>query len=185
MTKEKDGNGPAGSESPAEGASVTLPAAEVEELRTAGAKAAEYLDLAKRTKADFINYQGRARREREEWQRFALEVLLRELLPVVDDLQRLLAAGEETDASTLQEGLRLTERELVRILAKSGVRAIETQGKKFDPAFHEAVETVPPPPGTSEGDLVQELRKGYHLHDRVLRPTQVVIARAPTSGAGT
>ena len=172
--EKPDGNGPANPES--------APATEVEELRAAAAKAAEYLDLAKRTKADFINYQARARREREEHSRYATESLLRELLPVVDDLRRVLAAPEGTGVPVLLEGVRLTERELLRVLAKAGVRPLETLGKKFDPGFHEAAEIVDAPPGTAEGDIVEEVRRGYMLHDRVLRPAHVKVARASAAG---
>ena len=168
---KKDGNGPAPAEAP--------PAAELDELRAAAAKSAEYLDLAKRTKADFINYQSRIRGEIEENSKFAAEGLLRELLPVVDDLQRLLASPAAASAPALVEGVRLTEREVLRILAKAGVRPIETAGKKFNPAYHEAADVVPAPPGAAAGDIVEEVRRGYSLHDRVLRPASVRIAAAP------
>ena len=171
MTEEKD-NGPATPES------ETLSATEIETLRTAAAKAAEYLDLAKRTQADFINYQSRVRREREDLVRFGTEGLLRELLPVVDNLQRVLAAPEGSGVPVLLEGVRITERELLRVLAKAGVRAIETAGKKFDPSFHEASEMVEAPPGTEAGAIVEEVRRGYTIHDRVLRPASVKVARA-------
>jgi len=178
-----DGNGPATPESAPE--METLSASEVESLRAAGAKAAEYLDLAKRTQAEFINYQGRARRDREEFSKYATESILRELLPVVDTLQRLQAAQAGVEVPVLLDGVRLTERELLRILAKSGVRPMESVGKKFDPAFHEAAETVEPPPGTAGGDIVEEVRRGYMLHDRVLRPAHVKVARAAGGGAAS
>lgn len=178
--KEKpDGNGPATPESAPE--MESLPAAELESLRAAGAKAAEYLDLAKRTQAEFINYQARARREREEFSKYAAESILRELLPVVDSLQRLQAAPGGADVPILLDGVRLTERELLRILAKSGVRPMETAGKKFDPAFHEAAETVEAP-GKAAGEIIEEVRRGYLLHDRVLRPAHVKVARAAAEG---
>ncbi len=179
MTEEKEGNGPATPES--------TPATEAEELRAAAAKAAEYLDLAKRTQADFINYQARVRREREDYVRFATESLLRELLPAVDDLQRVLAAPEGAGVPVLLEGVRLTERELLRVLAKAGVRPMETAGRKFDPAFHEAAEIVEAPAGSDEGDIIEEVRKGYTLHNRVLRPASVKVARQsppPSSVSG-
>ena len=183
MTNEEkpDGNGPATPESAPE--METLSAAEVESLRAAAAKAAEYLDLAKRTQAEFINYQGRARREREEFSKYATESILRELLPVVDTVQRLQAAPAGADVPVLLDGVRLTERELLRILAKSGVRPMESVGKKFDPAFHEAAETVDAPPGKAGGEIVEEVRRGYLIHDRVLRPAHVKVARASAEDA--
>ena len=176
MTEEKEPqrNGPATPESAPD--METLPASELETLRAAGAKAAEYLDLAKRTQADFINYQSRVRREREDLVRFGTESLLRELLPVVDDLQRVLDAA--AGAPALLEAARITERELLRVLSKAGVRPIETAGKKFDPMFHEAAEMVDAPPGKAAGDVLEEVRRGYTLHDRVLRPASVKVTRA-------
>jgi molecular chaperone GrpE len=156
-------------------------ASDLEELRASAGKAAGYLDLAKRTQADFVNYQSRVKREREEYVRFAAEGLLRELLPVIDDLQRLLATPPGTGAPALLEGVTLIERELSRVLAKAGVRPIETDGKKFDPTYHEAGEMVDPPAGKSAGDVVGEDRRGYLLHDRVLRPARVKVARAAAS----
>ncbi|HEU4339010.1 MAG TPA: nucleotide exchange factor GrpE [Planctomycetota bacterium] len=147
----------------------------LEELRSAGAKAAEYLDLAKRTQADFVNYQARVRRDREEYVRYAAEGLLRELLPVVDDLQRLTSSAAGVPA--LLEAVKITERELLRVLSKAGVRPIETVGKKFDPAFHEAAEMVEAHAGKAPGEIIEEVRKGYTLHDRVLRPANVKVAR--------
>ena len=180
--KETQGNGPATPESAP--AMQTLPSSEIESLRAAGAKAAEYLDLAKRTQADFINYQSRVRREREDLVRFGTESLLRELLPVVDDLQRVLEAA--AGAPALLEAARITERELLRVFSKAGVRPIETAGKKFDPMYHEAAEMVEAPPGKAAGDVIEEVRRGYAIHDRVLRPASVKVARPappPTSPA--
>jgi molecular chaperone GrpE len=170
-TPKPEGNG---SESP-----VTLPAAEVDELRAGAAKAAEYLDRYKRTQAEFVNYQARMRREREETAKYAAEPLLRELLPVMDDLQRLISAS--AGAPALLEGVRITERELLRVLSKAGVKPVETAGKKFDPQYHEAAEMVDAPAGKSAGDIIDEVRKGYTLHDRVLRPAHVKVARASES----
>jgi molecular chaperone GrpE len=178
---KRDGNGPADPGAPTP-EMETIAASVLEELRSAGAKAAEYLDLAKRTQADFVNYQARVRRDREEYSRYAAEGLLRDLLPVADDLQRLLASSSAAGLPALLEGVKLTERELHRILVKAGARPIETLGKKFDPAFHEAAETVDAPPGKAAGDIVEEVRRGYLLHDRVLRPASVKVARAADKG---
>jgi len=156
---------------------VTLPREEVEALRAAEAKAAEYLDLAKRTQAEFVNYQARARREREELTKYALERFLHEVLPVLDGMAHTLAAPSDADLRTVVEGVRIVEREMLRILAKSGVRPMEAVGKKFDPLFHEAVATVEAPPGTADGTVVEELRRGFTIHDRVLRPAHVRVAR--------
>ncbi|HTF57867.1 MAG TPA: nucleotide exchange factor GrpE [Planctomycetota bacterium] len=184
--KEKDANGqnPA---KPEAADSVTLPRSEVEALRAAEARAAEYLDLAKRTQAEFVNYQARARREREEFSKIAAQSVILEVLPILDSLTRLAGAPKETTAAGLVEGIRIIEREMLRVLAKSGVRPMETVGKKFDPSFHEAVDTVDAPPGTSESVVLEEVRRGFMIHDRVLRPAQVIVGRpasaGPTDGA--
>jgi molecular chaperone GrpE len=182
--KDPDGQNPA---MPEAADSVTLSRSEWEALQSAEARAAEYLDLAKRVQAEFVNYQARARREREEFSRVAAQSLILELLPIADSMCRLLGASKEADAAALVEGIRIIEREMLRVLAKSGVRPMETAGKKFDPAFHEAVDTVEGPPGTSESVVLEEVRRGFMIHDRVLRPAQVIVGRpasaGPTDGA--
>lgn len=157
------------------------PAAELEKAK---AQAAEYLDLARRTKADFINYQDRARREREESRKYAVESFVLDLLPALESLRHttksVQAAG--ADAKAVLEGVLLIEKEFLRILAKHGIAPIETAGRAFDPLFHEAigaVETADRP----ENSVVEEVRAGWKLHDRVLRPASVRIARKPAGGA--
>ncbi|MBI4566693.1 MAG: nucleotide exchange factor GrpE [Planctomycetes bacterium] len=159
---------------------VRLPYAEAETLRAAAARAQEYLDLAKRTQADFINYQTRARREQEEFRRYAVESFAREFLPVLDAIDRTLhldVKGEET--RPILEGLRIIDRELLRVLAKAGIRPMNTEGRVFDPVYHEAVELVPSEQAP-ESSILEEVRRGYVIHDRVLRPAQVRIAQAPS-----
>jgi len=151
-------------------------------LRAAEARAAEYLDLAKRTQAEFVNYQARARRDREEFTKYAAGTILQEVLPILDSLTRLAGAPKEANGGGLAEGIRILEREMLRVLAKSGVRPMETVGKKFDPAFHEAVDTVEAPQGTTESVVLEELRRGFMIHDRVLRPAQVVVGRPAAAG---
>jgi molecular chaperone GrpE len=180
MADETDKKRDADGQSPPE--QVTLPREEVEALRAAEAKAAEYLDLAKRTQAEFINYQARVRREREDLAKYALEKFLRDILPVLDGMSHLLQAPADSGAPAVLDGVRIVEREMLRLLAKSGVRPMETVGKRFDPLFHEAVATVDPPPGTQDATVVEELRRGFMIHDRVLRPAQVKVARPATEG---
>ena len=169
--EEKQDNGTAPEPEALE--TVTLPVAEVEKLRAA---AAEQLDRAKRTQAEFVNYQARMRREREEFSRYACEGFLRELLPFIDDVQRLSTAAANVPA--LLEAVKITERELLRVLSKAGVKPVETEGRKFDPTYHEAADMVDAPAGKSAGDVIEEVRRGYLLHDRVLRPASVRVAKA-------
>ena len=140
--------------------------AEIAALRDKAAKADEYLELARRSKADFLNYQDRMRRDRAEWSRQTLEGFIRELLPALDGMS--LAKFEDPK---LVEAIRVVEKEFLRILAKADVFPIETAGKAFDPAFHEAVAVDP------GGTLLEEVRRGWQIGDRVLRPASVRIVK--------
>jgi molecular chaperone GrpE (heat shock protein) len=126
------------------------------------AKAEEYLELAKRAKADFINYQDRVRRDRADWNRLALESFIRELLPALDGFA--LAKFEDPK---LLEAVRLLEKEFLRVLAKSGVTPIETTGKSFDPMYHDAVAMEP------GGTQLEEVRRGWLMEGKVLRAASV------------
>jgi molecular chaperone GrpE len=134
-----------------------------------------------RSAADLENYKKRAVREREEVQRFGNEKLLKDLLPVVDGLDRALAAAAPDDP--LGDGVKLVRASLEQALAKHGVAAFSALGEKFDPAFHEALLQVPTadaPPGT----VVVEHARGFKLHDRLVRPAMVGVAVAPPGGPG-
>ena len=137
-------------------------------LSAQAAKADEYLDLARRAKADFLNYQDRVRRDRQDWTRQALEGFIHELLPAMDGFS--LA---KFDDPKLTEALRVIEREFLRVFAKSGVVPIEVAGKPFDPAFHEAVSVEP------GGSVLEEVRRGWMIGDRVLRAASVRIVKPP------
>jgi molecular chaperone GrpE len=148
--------------------------AEVLRLREKAAKADEYLDLARRTKADFINFQDRIRRERERWGKDAVEEFIRDFLPALDSFT--WARFEEP---TLMESLHLVEREFLKKLAHHHIVPIPTAGRMFDPAFHEAVaaDESDKPPGT----ILEQVRRGWMLGDRVIRPAGVRVAKAPTA----
>jgi molecular chaperone GrpE len=134
----------------------------------------EYLDSLQRLKAEFDNY--RKRTEREQSQRAANSAarLVKELLPVLDDLERALEAATEHEEAKLEEGVRLVHRALLGILQREGVAEIETEGA-FDPHVHEAL-LAQPVDDAEPGSVVQVLQKGYRLGDRVLRPARVVVA---------
>ena len=136
-------------------------------------EAQETDDRLLRLAADFDNYKKRAAREREEYVALANARLLTELLPVVDDLERALAAAEEHEEAQLEEGVRLVHRSLATLLERHGVTAIETDGK-FDPHVHEAL--LSQPSEAEEGSVIEVVQKGYKLGDRVVRPAQVVVA---------
>jgi molecular chaperone GrpE len=144
-----------------------------DEARVEEAAAAED-DRLLRLAADFDNYKKRAARERQEYVALANERLLKELLPVVDDLERALQAADEHEEAQLEEGVRLVYKALQSLLERNGVSEIEADGK-FDPHVHEALLTQPAE-YKEQGDVVDVLQKGYKLGDRVVRPARVIVA---------
>jgi molecular chaperone GrpE len=151
-----------------------------DELAAAEAKAEEHLNDLKRLAAEFENYKKRTAREQASLSARATEHLLKELLPIVDDLERALEAAEEHEEAKLEEGVRLVHRQLASALQREGLAEIETNGK-FDPHVHEAL--LSQPSDADEGSVIEVLQKGYRLGDRVLRPARVVVA-APKEADG-
>lgn len=133
----------------------------------------EYLNDLKRVAADFDNYRKRTAREQGDLVARASERLVKELLPVLDDLERALVAAAEHEEARLEEGVRLVHRELGVLLTREGLMEIETDGQ-FDPHVHEAL--LSQPSDEQEGAVIEVIQKGYRLGDRVLRPARVVIA---------
>jgi molecular chaperone GrpE len=133
-----------------------------------------YLDALQRLKAEFDNYRKRAAREQQDIVSRAAERLVKELLPVLDDLERALAAVDQHEEAKLEEGVRLVQRALADVLEREGLAEIETNGK-FDPHIHEAL-LAQPADDVESGGVVQVLQKGYRLGDKVLRPARVIIA---------
>jgi molecular chaperone GrpE len=159
------------------------PAAE-EALAASQAEAQKNWDLYLRARADLENYRKRAQREKEDLSRFANENLLREILPVVDNLERALEHARQGDSGNggLLQGVEMTLGQFQRVLEKFGVTPLRSVGEPFDPARHEAlgqVESAEHPPNT----VVQELQRGYLLNDRLLRPAMVMVAKAPPVAA--
>ena len=131
-------------------------------------------DRLLRLAADFDNYKKRAARERAEYVALANERLLKELLPILDDLERALNAAEEHEEAQLEEGVRLVHRSLASLLERQGVKEIATDGK-FDPHVHEAL-LAQPAEDREQGDVLDVIQKGYTLGDRVVRPARVIVA---------
>jgi molecular chaperone GrpE len=134
----------------------------------------ELVDDLKRVAADFDNYRKRVARDQAALVERAHERVVKELLPVLDDLERALEAAEEHEEAKLEEGVRLVHRELRDALAKEGLVEIETGGE-FDPHVHEALLTQPSE--EDDGAILQVIQKGYRLGDRVLRPARVVVSQ--------
>ena len=134
----------------------------------------ERTDDLKRVAAEFENYRKRVARDQANLAARAHERLVKELLPVLDDLERALEAASEHEEAKLEEGVRLVQRELQKALGKEGLVEIETNGT-FDPHVHEAL--LSQPSEQHEGAILEVLQKGYRLGDRVLRPARVVISQ--------
>lgn len=159
----------------------TPDAAPADPLEEARAEAARLKDQLLRTAADFDNFRKRARKEQTEARKQGQDDLLRDLLPVFDNLERAVAhAGTATDVQSLADGIQMVMRQFTDTLEKMGVARVPTVGSAFDPAVHEAIqnlETAEYPPGT----IAAEVQGGYRAGDRLVRPALVVVAKAPTT----
>jgi molecular chaperone GrpE len=153
-----------------------------EQLAALEAERDEHLNDLKRVAAEFENYRKRVLRDQESLVARAHERLVKELLPVLDDLERALAAAEEHEEAKLEEGVRLVHRELDDALAREGLAEIETDGQ-FDPHVHEAL--LSQPSSEEEGTVIEVVQKGYKLGDRVLRPARVVVAAPQEADGGS
>lgn len=167
----------------ATGADYTAAKRELEEAMEKVKKdASDLKDKWMRTAADLENYKKRAAREREEVVKFGNERILKDLLPILDDLDRTIGAANVSQDNaalmTFLEGARLVQKKFVTQLEKNGVEGFEVLGKAFDPTQHEAVQqvnhdTVP------AGGVCQEIRRGFYLNGRLLRPALVAVSLGP------
>lgn len=162
---------------------VSIKASELEDLRAEAAKAKEHWEKLVRTAADFDNYKKRAARERQDAVKYANESLVEKLIPVMDTFEMAMTAANSAQAGEMQSfqaGVNMIYQQLKRVLVEAGIEEIDASAQPFDPNLHEAVsqqETAEVP----EGRVVQQLRKGYKLRDRLVRPASVVVAKAPAS----
>jgi molecular chaperone GrpE len=153
-----------------------------QQLKTQAAKADEYWNQLLRTAADLDNYKKRAAREKQEAIRFANESLLQKLIPVLDNFEMALSAVSvsESTSDSMQQGVSMIQQQLKQVLTEAGLEEIIAAGQPFDPNCHEAVsqqESADVP----DGHVLQQLRKGYKLRDRLLRPATVIVAKAPST----
>jgi molecular chaperone GrpE len=155
---------------------------QIEEWREKAAKAEEHWERLLRVSADFDNFRKRAARERQEAVKYANESLIEKLLPVLDSFDMALAAaqpGQGTNASdALRTGVDMIYSQLRNVLTEAGLEAIDSTNQPFDPNWHEAV-SEQPSEDVPEGHVMHQLRKGYRLKDRLLRPASVVVAKQP------
>ncbi len=172
---EDTAQGEARAEQPADAAdqdeAAQALAAKTEEARTAQEK---YLRLA----AEFENYKKLAQKQKQDYSQFANESLLKELLPVVDNLERALKCVKDGHAADgLIQGVELTLKQFTETLGKFGVKPIVSLGAAFDPTRHQAV--AQQESQAAENTVIEEYQKGYQLHDRILRAAMVVVAAGP------
>lgn len=155
----------------------------IEEERSRGE---DYLSQLKYLQADFENYRKRVDREIRDIEDFSTSSLIRKLLPVLDDLELAIASAEKEEESGILEGVRMVQKNLLAALQSDGLKAIEAVGKPFDPELHEAVERVDSSSKRNGRDMVvAEIRKGYQLREKVLRPSMVRVESAAAATTNT
>lgn len=164
----------------AEQAAEPLSEEQLAEWKEQAGKAAQYYEQLLRTTADLENFKKRAARERQEAIKFANESLLEKIIPVLDNFDAALAAatGPNTSVESLQSGVSMIQQQLKSAMGQAGLEEINATGQPFDPNLHEAIsqqETNDAP----EGQVVQQIRKGYKLRERLLRPASVIVAKKP------
>ncbi len=153
------------------------PAASSAEFEAVSAERDDLKNRLLRTAADLENFRKRTSREKEELRKYGIDRVVLELLPVLDNLERALEHADKAEnASSVIDGVKMVQRQFVGALQKHGVQGFESKGTEFDPQKHEAIQQVESeeyPTGT----VVEEYQKGYYLHDRLIRPAMVVVAR--------
>ena len=165
------------------GAAAELTPEQIDDLAVRAAKADEHWERLLRITADFENFKKRAAREKQDAIKFANESLLQKLIPVIDNFDMALAAsGNATDAAaqSLRTGITMIHGLLKSALAEAGLEEIDAAGKQFDPNIHEAV-SEQESAETPEGHVMQQMRKGYRLRERLIRPATVIVAKKPSA----
>ncbi|MDB5212213.1 MAG: Heat shock protein GrpE [Myxococcaceae bacterium] len=172
------GAAPSSQDAPQPGQATTDPVAD------AKAEAQRFKEQWMRSAADFDNFRKRSRKELEDTRKAGREELLKDLLPVFDNLERAMTSAERaTEVKPVSDGLKMVLRQFTDTLGRSGITKVPTIGQQFDPGLHEAiqqVETDEHPPGT----VVAEVQPGYLQGDRLVRAAMVVVAKPKSDGAG-
>lgn len=168
-----DGDTPADDDSQPAGEEAPATPSEEERL---SAEVAEWKDKYVRLHAEFDNFRRRTAREKLEMISQANADLLKDLLPVLDDLERAAGSFQQTeDVQVLGQGVQLVENKMRQVLEKKGVKSFESQGTQFDPEMHEAITNIPAPNESARGTVLDVIEKGYRLQDKVIRFAKVVI----------
>jgi len=168
-------------ENPADEAAAAAPQLTAEQAAALQAEAVKAKENWLRTAADFENFKKRAAREKIESAQYATAAVLQKVLPVLDNFEMAIAAAQnakDAGANSVQSGVLMIQQQLKNVLVESGLEEIDALGKPFDPNLHEAIsqqESTEVP----DGNVLQQVRKGYKLKDRLLRPATVIVAKAP------
>jgi molecular chaperone GrpE len=168
-------------DAPAAPAAEAIPTLE-EQLAEQRRQTEEYLDHLQRLQAEFNNYRRRASQERLQATSRGKEDMLRTLFPILGNLHLALRHAEQ-DPNAVRQGVQMIWQQFENFLREQGVEKIATVGQVFDPAHHEALSTVPATADTPPNTIVSEVNAGYKLDGRLLRPAQVVVARAEDNGS--
>ena len=173
------------SEAPENTEPVTLTAEEHKALTEQASKANENWDRFLRLNAEFDNYKKRAARDRLEAIKYANESLLESLIPTLDNFEMAMMAVDTATAESidsLKQGISMVHKQLRDVIKDSGMEEIDAANQTFDPAWHEAV-SQQESEDVAEGQVLQQLRKGYKLKERLIRPANVIVAKAKSDGA--
>ncbi len=176
---------PPGTEAVANTATETLSPQQISDLEARAAKAQEHWDRLLRTTADFENFKKRAVREKQEAIRYANEGLLEKFMPILDAFEKATQATQSAgpaDIKALTEGVQLIHTQLKNTLMEAGLQEVDATGQPFDPTLHEAI-SLQETAAVADGHVLQQLRKGYKLRERLLRPAMVVVAKRPEGNA--
>jgi molecular chaperone GrpE len=182
--KLTEANGSAEEENPAESADDSLKELQAK-LEAAEEKSKENYERLLRISAEFENYKKRSAREMEDFKKFANESLIKEILPVVDNLERAIESSANNGngvSDSITEGVEMTLKEILKIFEKFGVKPVTAMGEVFNPALHQAMmqeESEAHP----ENTVLREFQKGYTMNDRLLRPSMVVVSKAKSENA--
>jgi molecular chaperone GrpE len=155
----------------------TAPGAAADDAEALKQERDELQDRLLRSAAEFDNYRKRTERERRELSDAVSADVIRDLLPVVDDLERALAAAADSPDKALRSGVELIHRQLLEAMRRRGAESFATVGEDFDPAWHEALASEPAN-GRRDGEITAEIRRGYRIGQRLIRPAMVKVAKA-------
>jgi molecular chaperone GrpE len=191
MKKSEENTTPAESPAPAPEANpapepAPLSPEQLSELQARAAKADENWERLLRTTADLENFKKRAAREKQDALKYGTESLLQKIIPVLDNFEMALAAAQTSASAdslkSLQDGVAMIHTQLRSTLTEAGLEEVDATAQPFDPNLHEAV-SQQESAEVAEGQVLQQLRKGYKFRDRLLRPATVIVAKAPPASA--